>query len=333
MTRLGLLDARAQATRRMDHTLTSASALLARLDLHPVQVYRDGPRFWVAHVRGQDEDYVLKVVIDDTPRVVSPTSPPFCASDQLRNELAILVNLGAHANRLVGNMPRVIASSSVSPTWILRTFTAGRPATRDQSPFLYHPRFYEDDYWLPMVDFVLSLQALSEDVAKAMPRLAASTHTLLAQKLEALGLADPPPPLAPLADRLAAWFAERQPLHDESRMWLSHGQMYPPHMFITEAGASVIDWENTCFSNRLQDMVSIWIRGHDAPGWQDRFYAEIERRGLLAENGSTLWDTEVMLQAAGNLVYSYWSQTESAEVRAEIGANMQQHILKLLAAR
>ncbi len=297
------------------------------------QVYRDGPRYWVGRVQRGDADLVLKTVIDDTAWVSPDSHKVFRPSDQLRAEMSVLRGLEAAKDELAGNVQTVVASSEAEEnTWMLRTFDAGVGMAAGNSPFVYRPEFFVDDVREAVLDYIESFQRLTPTLRACLPDMPHALQTTLAAKMTAVDLASPSELLTPFAATVTAYLEARRELHDTSRDTLSHGQTFPPHIYLNDGRVSMIDWENASLNNSMQDYVMLWIRGFDNPGWQYSFVERLAERGILgSDDDHEIWRMEVLLQAAGNLNYLHWSRSEPAELQTRAIASLRRQIEDVLA--
>ncbi|HUD11104.1 MAG TPA: phosphotransferase [Candidatus Saccharimonadia bacterium] len=306
--------------------------LLASMNLTVTEVYRNGPRYWVGKVVRNREAAVLKVVIDDSPWVEPETREEFRPSDQLQVEILASVELKRYAREVSGNVPKALAFSFAPAPWMVRTFQMGQGMARGGSPLLFRSEFYTEAITESVIAYILSYQKLTPELQVKLPAGRHSAAASLAAKLKAIDLDSPSDLLAPFAAAIRDFVLPHTELHDRNRNTLSHGQVFPPHIYWHKNRIGLIDWENAGINNHLQDFVAIWIRSFSEPAWQDEYIERLVRHGVLAtEEDRMLWRTEVLLQSGGNLNYLFWSTNESPSDQALAIAGMRRQIEEVLA--
>lgn len=306
--------------------------LLGRLRVQLVRVYRNGPRFFVAQVRRDNQEFILKSLKGNDRWEGFRSGKHYASADRLINEISILGALHENRQRLRGDIPEIVDASTEDEVWVLRKMSPGTTMAEGDSPFIYAEKFYNDANWMAALDFVLSLQEASQMIRLSFqPRLADADYTTLAAKLAAVRLSQPSPYVQPYAAMIRTWMSGRDLLHDAHRDVISHGEVYPPHILMHDEVATIIDWENANISNQMQDLVAMWIRGYDRPQWQDQFVRELHgRRVLGSQESQDVWDTTVVLACVGNLNYVHWSQYEDAATKEAIRTSLVGHLELLL---
>jgi aminoglycoside phosphotransferase (APT) family kinase protein len=306
--------------------------LVSQLNVTVVHVWRDGPRFWVGHVRRDGHDYVLKQVVAETEWYGLASGKRYIASDRLTNEIAIMDAIAASGVRLAGAVPHVVEASTEGDIWVLREFTGGEPMSVGKSNFLFSARFFEQDYWRMALDFVLSLQQATADIQPLFrSNFEREDYSALTARIQGARISEPSVWLAPYGLAANEWMANRGHLDDASRDVIIHGEMYAPHVFISQGRAVVIDWENAMLGGRYHDLAALWVRGARNPDWQDEFERELNRLGVIADHvDRENWATVAMAACVGNLNYLAESPHESDQVKIDLRRGLSRQIERLL---
>jgi hypothetical protein len=306
--------------------------LLAALGLTATDIYRDGPRYWVGRVSRDDQDLILKVVIDDSPWVDAETQVVYRPSDQLKTEISVSAGLEQYADEITGNVPCVQASSSEGEIWILRELQKGQDMGRSKSPLLFRPEFFTDSMTTSLIDYVISYQALSSKLQPLLPPPPYAGQSSVAAKMKAIDLDNPTELLEPYAPAIRDYLVRYSALHDQHRNTISHGQVFPPHIYRQGDKVGFIDWENAGMYNHLQDFVSVWIRSFQQQDWREGYLNQLTERGILATpDDHILWRMETLLQSGGNLNYLFWSKNEEPADQAELIVSFRRQIEEVLA--
>lgn len=301
----------------------AVSAILESQNLTWEHTIRQGPRYFVGSVQGGDggNRLILKAVIANEPWRSAHTQATFRPSDQLQAEITTLALLGRHGGGICGRVPTLHASSAGDPVWSLRQVIGGQDMAANDSPFVFANRFYTMVEPAVLIDYVTSFQLVTPQLRAHLAGTPRTDRAGLEAKLVVAGLSNPQPRLQPYAAAVWAYLNERHQLHATAPQVLSHGEIYPPHLFIEDGQICLIDWENAGLDNPFHDLVAVWIRASGNAGWQAQYRAEIGRRGpQLASNWQQLWELETVYQAAGALNYLDWSRLETPDQQASAEA-------------
>lgn len=290
----------------------SVEQLLKAEDLTPREVYRDGPRYWVGRVARGEKRLLLKVLVNDEPWQRGDSGEWFWPADQLRTELRVTQSLSNHADELRGITPKLVAGGLEQPVWMLRELSTGQSMAAGESPLMYRPEFYDPELTEAVLAYIRDFQRLTPQIAEEADMAVRPPHTTLAAKIYDIDADHPTELWEDYAPAVRAYLMERQELYDANRGVLTHGQVFPPHIYWDGARMSMIDWENAALGNGLADLVAVWLRGFDNPGWQEAFRGRLRRHGWLAgPEDEELWRLEVLIQASGTLSYLFWSKFET----------------------
>jgi hypothetical protein len=302
--------------------------LLESKRLTIVNVYRDGPRYWVGQVSTRDgENLILKAVVDDTGWTEPDTEVTHQPSDQLKAEISISAALEQHSQHIAGNVPCIKDSSSEGDIWILRELQKGRDMSIGKSPLIFRPDFFTDVSIESLVDYIVSYQRLSPLLVPLLPHPAT-----VVEVMRPVDLDNPTELLAPYAPAINAYMDEYSEIYARHCETLTHGQVFPPHIYQYADTVGFIDWENANLRNHLQDFVSVWIRSYRHPVWRDKYLELLIKRGLLIRpEDRVLWRMEVLLQSAGNLNYLFWSKNEEPRDQATLILGFRRQIEEVLA--
>jgi len=304
--------------------------ILADRGLEVACVYRNGPRYWVADVLEHGSHWLLKVVSEDPAlQHLSETGQPVYTVDQLKVE--ILLYNALSQRRAAGP---IVAAAGGDHSWVLREHYPGTSMAAGTSPFVFREDFFEPEHYIAVIDHILEYQQLTPDLAYVLGRMPEGAASVLNEKIQGIGLDEAVPWLAGYTDRLRAYAEPLGELHARHVGTLSHGQVFPPHIYVGHGQVNLIDWENVNFNSKQQDLVALWIRGFDKPKWQAAFIEELLIRGFFEQpEGRLMWDLEVLLQSAGNLNYLFRSQLESTAVKKAAAASLVQNIENILGGR
>jgi aminoglycoside phosphotransferase (APT) family kinase protein len=305
--------------------------LLGDEHLQVKTVYRDGPRYWVGRVTRDGADAILKVVVDHTPWTSPGSDLVFEASDQLRSEIILVDRLHELRAELHGLTPNLIKYSIGEDTWMLRQAISGRNLAAGTSPFIFSEDIYKPEVTEAVINFIASYQNLTAEVSEKLTLTPHSAQNALSDKMRRTDLGQPTELLEPYAAAICEYLLKREELHDSRRDTLAHGQVYPPHIYVDGSLAGLIDWENASLNNPFHDLAGVWIRGISNQAWQVDFIELLARRGMIrTDEDREMWRVEVLLQAAGNLNYLYWSQFETAAEQTAAIASLKRHIEEVL---
>ena len=305
--------------------------IVAGEELEVVHVIRNGPRYWVGKVRRGEENLILKAVIGDEPWKSPISGTSFRPSDQLRAEILTLRALNRLGNSLAGTVPTLGASSTEPSTWTLRSVVGGDDMSGTIGPFIFHPRFFQTVSVTSLIDYILSYQRLTPELYDFLIKTPHTDQTDLASKMVIGDLDNPMDYLATRSKRVNEYLVNRIPLHDAQTNMLSHGEVYPPHIFFDEGQICFIDWENASLNNPMSDLASVWVRAFNNPEWQAAFQLELWQRKLMEVPGmEEIWDIEVVFQSSCSLNYLYWSQIESLEEKLLAVTMMGRNIDRIL---
>ncbi|MDB5178561.1 MAG: hypothetical protein JWN01_504 [Patescibacteria group bacterium] len=289
-----------------------------------IKVYRDGPRYWVARVRRDGEDLIVKMVIDDSAYANPETGEVFQPSDQLRAETLVGKMLDELRDEIKGVVPRIMAFGLDSPGWLLRSALPGHTLAQSNSPFVVRHELFGEHITEAVLDYIEGYQRLT-------PHVAGFLKPGPLRYIPAQDYREPVELLAPYARAVWGYLEERFDLYDEHLTCLSHGQAFPPHFYVSEGRVGMIDWENAALKNRLHDLASVWIRGYAHPAWQEEFLERLKSRGFLVSAVDwELWHTEVLMQSSGNLAYLHWSAVETAAEKTLAIAGLRRQIEHIL---
>ncbi len=296
--------------------------LLDERHLEVRQIFRDGPRYWVARLSGKDGEWIIKSVFNDTPWTSSRTGNTLTHSFQLQQEALVF-------KTLAGNEGKV--ETDPHGQWFVRPYVASKDMTAGPSPFIFKEEFFEPKNYRPLLDYIEHYQGLTPKIRPALEANPLSTEHDLEAKLFAIAYQNPSEILAPYAEAAHAYLNKLHSVHDRSMDCLSHGQMYPPHILISDGVVEVIDWESASLNHRLADYTALWIRGFDHPRWQNELLDELHERGAFDfPHSQQLWDIEILLGSSGNLNYLHWSDLEDDTVKAKAIPALKQNIEKIL---
>jgi hypothetical protein len=305
--------------------------MLAEEHLRVAEIYRNGPRYWVGRVVRPGQELILKAVIDDAAWSSPGSDRIFRPSDQLRAEIAVTEALWHYRDDLAGMAVELVRYEAGDETWMLRELMGGQNMAAGMSPFVFRADFYEPGVSEAVSDYVEGVQRLTGQVLEVLRAAPLTSQMSLAAKMVAVDLDQPTDLLAPYTQAIRSFLLARESLHDACSGTLTHGQVFPPHIYLMQGRAGLIDWENACLNNHLHDFVALYIRGFAQPQWQRAFVERLEQRGVLqTAQDRTLWGVEVLLQAAGNLNYLYWSRYETAAEQAAAIASLRRQIEAVL---
>lgn len=309
----------------------AVATIMAQENLELERVIRDGPRYWVGRVRRGATPLILKTVVRDDPWQGPLSAKQFRPSDQLRAEIVTLEELGRHAGELRGRAPVIHARAVGEKVWSLREVVGGPDMAAGFSPFVFAPVFYKTVSPAELVAYIESYQRLTPELAGHIATSPRSYQMSLRAKMIMAGLDNPQPSLQPCAAAAVSYLNARQMLHDQAGLVLTHGELYPPHIFY-DGEVCVIDWENAALGNAAHDFVAVWIRAYADGQWQARFLENMaQHRQFSTPQWQQLWDLEVVYQAAGALNYLDWSYQETPAQAGAAAAWLQAELQATLA--
>lgn len=261
-----------------------------------VEVFRNGPRFYVAKLRGEDgKELVLKKLLQMNNE---------WTKTGFRKELAFLhwvESLGVLGLSEV--FPRLLAFENTKETvWYATEFLQGDFQNVEPSQFLLREDYNVRVNPTALANFLLSLHAATAAVPE--PIGAEMTTSTLEQYAGFLEWQRVPESLVNGSQRrkVEDFLAHGKTLYDQQAKVLTHFEFYGAHILSTiEGDLKIIDWENIGLSDPTHDFTTIYLRAYHFPEWQDEFLS-VFRTGLPDEFPfDSVWPVELVLQSLGNL--------------------------------
>lgn len=301
--------------------------IITEHDLTVDRVLRDGPRYWVGLVRQGQDDLILKVLVGNDSWTSPRTGIRFTTADLIQAEIDALSGLNHYRDRLAGDVPRIIASSGGPNAWTLREQVPGTDMSGSTGSLIFRDEFFELVEPEQLADYILSYQALTSELGAA----AAGTPQSSRSKMMVADLVFPPESIRHLTDKANAYIQARAVWHEAQAKVVAHGEVYPPHIFATRRGITLIDWENFSLCNPISDFMQTWVRAFQDTSWQERFErAILDRIPLDREVAQELWDIEKVYQSGRNLNYLYYSDIESEGQKRQAEASFIANIKEVL---
>lgn len=282
-----------------------------------VEVYRNGPRFYVARLKeSTGRELVLKRLLKMEDE---------WTKTGFRKELAFLLWAEALAVPDFSRVfPFLLAFENTKDTvWYATEYLRGEFQNREPSQFLLREDFPVQVDPAALSRFLLNLQALTGELPD--PIRSQLRFSTLREYFDFIEWRKVLPSLRrwnlepnfSMADEMIERFIDSHAsIYDRQEKVLTHFEFYGAHLLVTAEGdLKVIDWENIGLSERTHDFTTIYLRAYHFPEWQDDFLYNF-RTGL--PDGypfDDLFAVEAVLQSLGNL--RFFSETGLGIERAE----------------
>ncbi len=93
---------------------------------------------------------------------------------------------------------------------------------------------------------------------------------------------------------------------------LAHQEVYSPHILISPNYTKLIDWENIGWSLPTHDIVTMWMRAHKHPTWQNNLKHDFLQINKKIKGIENLWDITVLMQSTFNVIsyYHYYDKKD-----------------------
>lgn len=287
--------------------------------LEPIEVYRNGPRFYVAKVTDGQHTFQIKEVVPGPAELENPEQRG-THSYQLKTEIGAVKYLNTS----------LAEDDRITPNLMI---------TGSNPELYYASEHLSENGWFgtPNSNFFSNQEVL----AKTPPeKLFSSIDTL--QRLtngtnipERLTDPNRAKTYSIDADLVKEFMQEFKNVNgieqftddelekipdkaghalDNVPLVLCHGEVYPPHIFVdaNQKQAKLIDWENARMDSPYVDHASVWVRAFENPEWQANYLELVKNQEGFDVDA---WNATVFLVAKGNIGYVLSNYEQVSEDR------------------
>jgi hypothetical protein len=274
------------------------------------EVIRSGPRYWIGRVRRAGRWMILKVLLDNTIQPSPGGGSEIDPAGAMETEIRLFLALQRSKRKGAGE-PEVVGYELGRQPWLLRALQQGHSLSAGLSPTIFSDELYRPEVTEALVDSLARLQELKSEF-KGLIKPVPLKHMTSKDYLEPVGL------VAPYARDAWAALQSEFDYYDDRLDAVTHGQAFPPHIYLHNGLVSLIDWEDAGMRSKMYDFVTVWLRGFMNEPWKRSFLNTLRQRGILAtQEDERLWQIETLVQSYGMLIYFHWTQVETPAQRLE----------------
>ncbi|MFA6511778.1 MAG: phosphotransferase [Patescibacteria group bacterium] len=276
--------------------------IVARENLTIIQVFRTGPRFYVAEVLYNKKRALLKVCIHTK-------SDDYWTNLKFGKEVLFLQYLKKSKHPGSRSLaPHIYAGGTGSRSWYIREYITGTQYNIRQGNIRFRDTFFTTKNRKDIVASFQDLQSIrSSHLPQTFRKLLGRYDTI--EQEEKL--------LAPYWARIAGFIhdpkakrdlprmlAEQSVVYDHTPSVLSHQEPYASHFIRTGNKLRLIDWENINWTNPVHDLSKLWMRAAKHPRWQEAIKKDAQRitKPLLGDHFDAVWETSLLIKSLFNVV-------------------------------
>lgn len=279
--------------------------------LAPLEVYRDGPRFYCAWVSDGESEFQIKDVVHN-PEVNNNHDNLNSPSAHLITEIEMARFLDSKAADIPQIAPHLILANVEGEPWYTSEHLREGWLGMDVSPFFYNLENLRAVDPASVFNGIEVLQQLSDDpdvpdwltredrAQTNNPNVSTSAISYLSERSECE------------AEKITRAYVKALEVRKQQPRVLKHGEVYPPHIFVQEGDehAQFIDWENASLGDPYSDHTAVWLRAFEEPEWQEKYYELVSSQESFDQDG---WNASVFLTAFGNFQYlAEWDQMDAS---------------------
>lgn len=272
-----------------------------------------GPRYYVAEGKKNNRRSVFKICL-------FPDSVDHLTNEKFSREI-IFLNFVQHSRfrQLRAAAPRVVSSALKPRAWYIREYLFGQTQNISGGNIRFKASFFTT----PNLRWLLALFSDIQKIKKSDLSPFFKTFLYPPDFTKHLWYFIKPhwqriesymrwPGLARLIKRE---FKERAMTYNHAPNVLAHQEPYAPHFLKQPNGTfRMIDWENIGWSTPTHDTVTVWMRAHEHPAWQEQLYRRTKRRWHHYKKFDELWTTEVLIQSVFNIIsYHFYDDKHDLE--------------------
>lgn len=286
-----------------------------------------GPRYFVAEGKYQGQTALFKFCL-------YPQSYDHLTNEKFSREILFLNFIKkSKYKELKKATPYIYASNIDTRAWYIREYLNGKVQNINNGNIRFIDSFFNTKNFNWFVKTFSQLQSIK---AKELPN---NFKKLLfpPQTLEYLWQF-----IGPFSNDLDKFVKEKgmtDKIHDKFKKHsliykkaphvLAHQEVYSPHILISPKNTKMIDWENIGWSLPTHDIVTLWMRAHKHPAWQNKlkkyFFIKNKKTKHLAE----LWNITVLMQSTFNVIsYHHYFDKKDFLPLAKYSAQMIKKLLK-----
>ena len=272
--------------------------IITAYQLTVLDVYRNGPRFFVAACQMGDRRVIFKMCFK------SPKTDPF-PNHGLKKEALLLSYFSQRDPRFFqGRTGRIYAYGLIGRRWYIREQLSGEVQNIKDSNFIFKPSFFTAGTIRWYTTFFGRVHRLSHRFPPHLRRVYTGhnleTNMALIGWYKLPQLIDSPQ----IIERTQRFLLERSRIFDTNQNALTHYEPYASHFF--KHGPNkffIIDWENVDWGTAAHDLSVLWCRGRLHPAWQKALLRSFYRQTLFKKHFWELFTVEVLLQSINNIDY------------------------------
>ncbi|MGH7241179.1 MAG: phosphotransferase [Candidatus Saccharimonadales bacterium] len=263
-------------------------------NLEPIEVHRDGPRFYGAHVTDGEQDFFIKDIVEPE----SPENAGYIhtAANHLRTEIDMLGYLAGHGLDIA---PKLLAANRGANPWYATEHIDDGYLGNNVSPFFYERGMLRQTNPRAIFQNIQVIQGLTnqQDIPAWLtsPERAQTNNPDLGDS----GIQFFADGTGWSRGKVERAYTKSLQIRAQSPQVLIHGEVYPQHVYVSADGekTTFIDWENTKLGDAYSDHVAVWLRTLEEPEWQKAYFELVS--GQEGFDQAT-WDASVFLSAMGN---------------------------------
>lgn len=272
--------------------------IIDEYDLEVLQVFRNGPRFFVALCQMGVHQVIFKTCFNPL------RADPF-PNHGLKKEILALRYFSTRPHQqFTGLTPRVFWYGLGSRRWYIREHLVGQPQNVPGSNFIFLESFFTPESIDWFVRFFGQIHRLSRWLPPSLRHVYVSHN--LKTNMDLIGwyklphLIDFPH----ITERVRYFLSSHEQLFDNHQRVLTHYEPYASHFFKCDRGTFfVIDWENIDFGTAAHDLSVLWARGALHPYWQHALLKKFYRQTAFKKHFWDLFEIEALLHSINNIDY------------------------------
>jgi len=123
-------------------------------------------------------------------------------------------------------------------------------------------------------------------------------------------------------------FKKNSPIYKSAPRILAHQEVYSPHILCSNKYIKLIDWENIGWALPTHDIVTMWMRAHKHPAWQNKLKKYFLKTYRNTKNIEKLWNITVLMQSTFNVIsYHYYHEKTDFAPLAKYSAKLIRKVL------
>jgi len=289
---------------------------------------RFGPRFFVAEGKYQGHTALFKLCL-------FPKSYDHLTNEKFSREIIFLNFIqDSKYSDLKKATPRIYASDIGTRAWYIREYLDGQAQNINNGNIRFINKFFTTKNYNWFIKTTSQLQKIKSQelprnfkqllfppqTLKYLWRFIGKFHKYLDKFVKFPGA----------TKKIHQQFIENGKIYRTAPRILAHQEIYSPHILCSNKYIKLIDWENIGWALPTHDIVTMWMRAHKHPAWQNKLKKYFLKTYKNTKNINKLWDITVLMQSTYNVIsYHYYFDKKDFRPLAEYSAQMINKILKI----